>query len=192
IPVMKSDYVSQFETKMHKLVLPATPSKMFDLLSFVKDNLPKDSVVTNADDKKIMKKLAETKRDEPLRILVAEDNPINLKLVQVVLGRYDFIIESASNGEKAVEMCKKVHYDLILMDIDMPIMDGVTANKLIKEYQKSEGIPTTPVVALTSHDMIGERSEILAKGLDEHMAKPLNIARLEMMLERYLGYKSKK
>lgn len=193
IPAVVEDHISEeekSEDRIH-LTLPAMPSKLISILDYIKHKIPDELSIANAHDQKVIEEIAlkEEQSNEPIRILVVEDNPINMKLVKVILARYSFIVEGAENGEIAVEKSKQERFDLILMDIDMPVMDGITATKNIKEYEQAEGIPETPIVALTSHDLVGERSEILSSGLDEHMPKPLNVARLELMLERFVGYK---
>ncbi len=177
-----------------RLTLPALPSQLILALDFVEHHIPDELSIANKHDQQAIEQIAQKEEtvDEPIKILVVEDNPINMKLVKVILGRYNFLVDEAENGEIAVNKSKKERYDLILMDIDMPVMDGITATKNIKAYENQEGIPETPIVALTSHDLVGERAEIISSGLDEHMPKPLNVARLELMLERFLGYKHNK
>ena len=171
------------------LLLPAVPTSINTALSFIKIQVPKEIAESNRQDHAVIQQLAEQAKTEQIKILIVEDNPINLKLVKVVLSRYDFDVDTAENGRIGVNLCKKKRYDVVLMDIDMPVMDGITATKYIKEYENNEGLPETPIVALTSHDLAGERAEIMASGLDEHMPKPLNVARLELMLENYIGFK---
>jgi CheY-like chemotaxis protein len=171
------------------LLLPALPTNINQALAFVESRLPKEVTESNKNDHQAVQQIAEQAKTEKIKILVVEDNPINLKLVKVILSRYDFDVDSAENGKIGLDSCKAKRYDMVLMDIDMPVMDGITATKLIKEYENGEGLSETPIVALTSHDLAGERTEIMSSGLDEHMPKPLNVARLELMLEHYIGYK---
>ena len=171
------------------LLLPAIPTSINTALSFIEVQVPKELAQSNIKDHAVIQQLAKQAKIEQIKILVVEDNPINLKLVKVILSRYDFDVDSAENGQIGVDCCKEKRYDMVLMDIDMPVMDGITATKCIKEYENSEGLSETPIVALTSHDLAGERAEIMASGLDEHMPKPLNVARLELMLENYIGFK---
>jgi signal transduction histidine kinase/DNA-binding NarL/FixJ family response regulator len=120
------------------------------------------------------------------KILVAEDNPINLKLLETILKQNGFRITSAVNGQKAVDAYLKESFDLVLMDIDMPVMDGLTANRLIKEIDKRDGRGFTPVIALTAHALIGDRERIVGAGLDAHLAKPIDKNFLLQTIERYL------
>ncbi len=118
-------------------------------------------------------------------ILLVEDNRINIKWTMMLLGRYDYEVDYAQNGEQAVTMAQKKRYALILMDIDMPIMNGIEATQRIKAYEKQHNLTPTPIVALTSHDQEGEREKILAQGLDEHLGKPLKLSELEDLFNRY-------
>ncbi len=118
-------------------------------------------------------------------ILLVEDNRINIKWTMMLLGRYDYEVDYAQNGEQAVTMAQEKRYALILMDIDMPIMNGIEATQRIKAYEKQHNLTPTPIVALTSHDQEGEREKILAQGLDEHLGKPLKLSELEDLFNRY-------
>lgn len=195
IPTMKLSKLAEFEMLScvkKVLSLPALPSQINQALAFIEKELPVEITQANKEDHQAIQTIAKQAEAKKVKILVVEDNPINLKLVKVILTRYNFEIDSAENGEIGVELCKNNRYDMVLMDIDMPVMDGITATKIIKAYEAEEGLPQTPIVALTSHDLAGERGDILESGLDEHMPKPLNIARLELMLESYIGYKPKR
>lgn len=179
--------------KIEKLMLlPAMPSNINKSLRYIESKLPQEITDANENDHQTIQEIAKKAELEKVKILVVEDNPINLKLIKVVLERYNFEIDSTDNGRDAINMCRNERYNMVLMDIEMPVMDGITATKYIKEYEDKAALSQTPIVALTSHDLADERSEIMASGLDEHMAKPLNITRLELMLEHYLGFKPEK
>ena len=178
------------DLKDYKLQLPLLPSKLiktFDYISkeiaFIKDTQSRASAGTSSlEDLGQKSKIPESKN---LKILLVEDVSFNIKWTIMLLSRYDYDIDYAENGEIAVAMAKQKRYDLILMDIDMPIMNGIEATRLIKSYEKEAGIPYTPIVALTSHDQEGEREEILAQGLDEHLGKPLKLSELEDLFDKY-------
>ena len=174
------------------MFLPAMPSTINQSLQYIESQLPQEVTDSNEHDHQAIQDIAKIAQTQKVKILVVEDNPINLKLIKVVLSRYNFEIDAAENGKIALNMCKDERYSMVLMDIDMPVMDGITATKHIKEYEDEFSLNNTPIIALTSHDLAGERSEIMASGLDEHMPKPLNVARLELMLEHYLGFKPEK
>jgi len=120
------------------------------------------------------------------KILVAEDNPINLRLLETILKHHHFKVISVDNGQKAVDAYLKEPFDLVLMDIDMPVMDGLMANRLIKEIDKRDKRGYTPVIALTAHALLGDRERIMKGGLDAHLAKPIDKNFLLQTIERYL------
>lgn len=136
-----------------------------------------------SEDKKIL--LNTPQQSVQPNILIVEDNPINIKWMKMLFKRYDYAMSYAENGKQAVEMVIQHSFDLILMDINMPVMNGIDATQLIKDHEKRTGVAHTPIVALTSHDQEGEREAILAQGLDEHLGKPLKLSELEDLLHKY-------
>lgn len=120
--------------------------------------------------------------------LVVEDNLINQRLIQILLQEYRVLVSTASNGVEAVEKCKRNHYDIIFMDIDMPEKDGIAATKEIKEALSPND--ATPFVALTAMAMQGDRERLLNEGLDDYLSKPLTREKLENILNKYLKVNS--
>jgi PAS domain S-box-containing protein len=120
----------------------------------------------------------QTEVEHGTRILLTEDNPENVVLVQAYLGNLPLTLDLASNGLQAVEMRKDNAYDMILMDIQMPVMDGLTATREIRAWEKSQIAPRVPIVALTAHALTGARSESLEAGCDGHLTKPVERADL--------------
>ena len=117
---------------------------------------------------------------ENITVLVAEDDPNNFLFYEVILKKKIKQLDHAWNGKDAVSMAKKHHYDLILMDIKMPIMDGLEATKAIKaEY------PDLPVIAQTAYTSNDERKSIMAAGCDEYIAKPVKKQKLLSILQKY-------
>jgi signal transduction histidine kinase/ligand-binding sensor domain-containing protein/CheY-like chemotaxis protein len=111
----------------------------------------------------------------PLHILVAEDNLINQKLIERVLQKLGYSIGMADNGKQAVEQLLLQHYDVVLMDIQMPVMDGMEATRLIRET-----LPYQPyIVALTANAMPEEREIYLKGGMDEYISKPMSLQKLK-------------
>ena len=106
--------------------------------------------------------------DDSTRILLAEDNPMNQLLAKKVLTDFGLEVDIANNGLEALEMFKKSKYDLILMDIQMPEMDGVTATKELREVIKTE----IPIMAMTAHAMKEEIDSFIAAGMNDHISKP--------------------
>jgi CheY-like chemotaxis protein len=117
----------------------------------------------------------------PLKILLAEDNVTNQKLALLVLERLGYLADVASNGIEAVEALRRQPYDVVLMDVQMPEMDGFQATAAIRERERSSG-RHQKIVALTAHVMKGDAERCLAAGMDDYLAKPIDIRRLSEIL----------
>ncbi|OFZ67095.1 MAG: hypothetical protein A2V79_00975 [Betaproteobacteria bacterium RBG_16_56_24] len=109
---------------------------------------------------------------EKLRVLIVDDNEINRKLVRMLVEHLGGEADLAENGVQAVDACNQRDYDLILMDANMPVMDGVEATIRIRELEN--GKRHSPIIALTANAMSGDRERYLAAGMDEYLAKPIN------------------
>ncbi|TMO77599.1 two-component sensor histidine kinase BarA [Pseudoalteromonas aurantia] len=107
----------------------------------------------------------------PLKALIADDNDANLKLLSTLLSEQIESIDTAHNGAQAVGLCKTHKYDLIFMDIQMPIMDGITACKTIREASLNED---TPIIAVTAHALAGEKNQLLKDGFSGYLTKPID------------------
>jgi len=116
--------------------------------------------------------------DAGLRILAAEDNPTNQIVLKTLLGEVGIAPHMVSNGQEAVDAFDASAWDLVLMDIQMPVMDGLTALKRIRQAERQQGTARTPVIALTANAMAHHRAEYLAAGMDAVVAKPINFATL--------------
>jgi len=125
------------------------------------------------------------------KILVAEDNFINQKLIKQILIRYGVSVELANNGLEAFEKRKDEQYDLIFMDIQMPVMDGVEATHEIINYEIEEELTHTPIVALTANALNGDRERFMSEGLDEYIPKPIETNELLFILKKFLEPKMK-
>lgn len=115
----------------------------------------------------------------PLTVLAVDDNPANLKLISALLKERVETVTACSNGQQAVNLATEKKYDLIFMDIQMPLMDGVTACQHIKELELNKD---TPVIAVTAHAMAGERDRLLAAGMDDYLTKPIEEHVLQQVL----------
>jgi signal transduction histidine kinase/ActR/RegA family two-component response regulator len=121
------------------------------------------------------------------RILVAEDNPTNLQVVSVILGKRGFQVESAINGREALTIMTNPNRPaLVLMDCQMPEMDGFQATARIREWEKQNGMPRVPIVALTAGVFDDDKQRCTDSGMDDFLAKPLDIDRLDAALEKWL------
>ena len=118
-----------------------------------------------------------------MKILIAEDDLISYIYLQVFLGKFDIIVIHAENGEQAVEFVKNTpDINLILMDIRMPVMDGIEATKLIKKIR-----PDLPIIAQTADVFDEGKSRILSAGCDEYLVKPLQLEKLNELVNMYLN-----
>jgi CheY-like chemotaxis protein len=108
-----------------------------------------------------------------LRVLLAEDNPVNRTLALRLLGKLGHQVEVANNGEEALGLHARGKFDIILMDVQMPVMGGFEATARIRE-REAAGCPHTPIVAMTAHAMKGDRERCLEAGMDGYLSKPVH------------------
>ncbi len=123
-------------------------------------------------------------------ILLVEDSPDNQLLVRSYLKKTDYCLDVADHGEMAVEKFKTTHYDLILMDIQMPVMDGYTATKTIRAWERDHDLPATPIIALTALALREEGAHILEAGCNTHVTKPVKKSTLLEILHAYKEHAS--
>ena len=128
--------------------------------------------------------------DRPLRILVAEDQPVNQRFVAEILRKQGHLPLLANNGKEAVEIWNDAPLDLVLMDIQMPVMDGLKALAAIRAAEDDTG-RHTPVIALTAHAIVGDQERLMNAGFDGYLAKPLQVANLFEEMARVLEQISK-
>jgi len=121
------------------------------------------------------------------RILVAEDNNISTKVIRGMLGKLNLQPDTASNGEEALNAMKARHYDLVLMDCEMPVLDGFSATEQLRAWEAAEQRPRTPVVALTAHILNEHKERARQAGMDGHMAKPVELSQLRELLEYWIA-----
>ncbi len=119
-----------------------------------------------------------------LRILVAEDNRTNQKVATRVLERMGHYVDVAANGLEAIAALRAASYDLVLMDVQMPEMDGFEATRQIRDGQTGLSQPSIPIVAMTAHAMKGDRERCLEVGMDGYVAKPIEAGALREVIER--------
>jgi signal transduction histidine kinase/ActR/RegA family two-component response regulator len=122
------------------------------------------------------------------RILLAEDTLTNQEVMKAMLHGLGCDVDIVANGQQALEVLKKSHYDLVLMDCQMPDMDGFEATSLFRAYEKEQGLPRVAIVAVTASVLSDERAACLACGMDDVLAKPFKRKELAAMLERWLKH----
>ena len=117
-------------------------------------------------------------------VLVAEDNPASRELVTLVLEELGLTVDLAHDGRMAVDMFGQTRYDCVLMDVRMPVMDGIEATREIRR-RWGDSRPV-PIVAVTAHAMASDRAACLEAGMNDHLPKPYRISTLEEILGRWL------
>lgn len=120
-----------------------------------------------------------------LSILVAEDNPTNQAVIHALLGSFGWRLTIVGDGEKALEAQRTEAFDVILMDVHMPVLDGLAAVRAIRAGEA--GDPCVPIIALTADAMIGDRDQFLASGFDSYVAKPIEAAKLFQAIAHTVG-----
>ncbi|AFJ02771.1 hypothetical protein Q7C_1623 [Methylophaga frappieri] len=123
----------------------------------------------------------------PKRVLIADDIQQNLTLLTLILERQKHIVIQAENGEQALDIFKKSQPDIILMDLQMPVMDGFTATKMIRIYEAENQLTPTPIVALTASVLSEDKIEAKLAGMDGFAHKPIDIRALNVEMARVLG-----
>lgn len=125
--------------------------------------------------------------DHVPRILVVEDNAANQKLILTILQMLHYQVESVSNGKEAIEAWTRSSYDMLLMDGQMPVMDGFEATRIIREREAAESRPRTTIIALTGQAIKGDREQFLASGMDDYLSKPFTLVQIRTMMKNWLS-----
>lgn len=121
-------------------------------------------------------------------ILLVEDNVVNARIGSVILSRHKFHVHVATHGAMALEMVKAQHdlYDVVLMDMHMPGMDGIAATEAIREFEREESLPPVPIIALTADTTEGFRGTCLQAGCSEYMTKPVDYPLLVQLVKKFV------
>ena len=122
-----------------------------------------------------------------LPILLVEDYEPNILVATIMFDNFGYHYEVARNGQEAIERFSTGKYAIILMDVEMPLMDGYQATRLIRDFEITRpDVPVTPIIAITAHAMKGDREKCLASGMDDYIAKPFNPHQLQGILNKYI------
>lgn len=121
----------------------------------------------------------------PIRVLIAEDTPINMQLARMLLEKKGYLVDEAENGQLALNALAQQDYDLVLMDCMMPVMDGYEATRRLRAREAEHNLPRTPVIALTASAIEGDRERCLAAGMDDYLTKPFTAADFQAVVKRW-------
>ena len=121
-----------------------------------------------------------------VRILVVEDNPVNQKLACRLLEKKGYNVDVVNHGEEALAAIQQKDYILVLMDVEMPVMDGVEATRIIRDPVDGLGLMDLPIIALTAHAMAGDRERLLEAGMSDYLQKPLDPPALFRVIRQYV------
>ncbi len=189
IPVVHKEFEDKTLEVISKIediiLLPSLPTNIYKTLQIIWKKTPK-ALISPQD------RVEEKGEINNISILVAEDNPINQKLITTILEQQGYAVTTADNGQIAVDLYEEGEYDIVLMDIDMPIMDGISATRIIKEINHKEKRAYTPIIALTARALAGDRERILSAGLDAHLSKPVDRDFLLTTLDQYIKMKDER
>lgn len=121
-----------------------------------------------------------------IKVLIVEDNEVNQKVLQSMLKNFNFEIIVASNGKEAYEYLKSSRVDLVFMDIQMPVMDGMEATQLIREYEEENKLQAVNIIAVTAHSLDGDKEKFMHSGMNDYISKPIDRNRLGDVLAKWL------
>jgi len=154
-----------------RLMKPVVQPELLDAISLALGQVPaaQQSRAQSAED---------PARDlPPLRVLLAEDSVVNQRLAVAVLEKYGHAVEVAENGQQTLDLWQSAPFDVILMDVEMPVLDGLEATATIRQQEAGTG-RHIPIIAMTAHAMKGDRERCLAAGMDDYVAKPIRVREL--------------
>jgi CheY-like chemotaxis protein len=121
------------------------------------------------------------------RILVAEDTPVNQRLAQALLGKRGYDVTLADDGREAISLYLAQAFDLVLMDMQMPNVDGLEATRAIREWERGNQKPRIPIIAMTANAMEADREHCLEAGMDDFIAKPFNANEMLAVVARHIS-----
>ena len=164
-----------------ELVKPVRPSQLFDVLHTLIASRPEARRQADAED------VPAARPEHGARVLVVEDNAANLKVAVRMIERLGYRGDMAGNGVEAVKALGNLEYDAVLMDCQMPEMDGYEATRHIRRLEQGSARRHTPIIAMTASAMAGDRERCLAAGMDDYISKPIKMHVVAAVLERWLG-----
>jgi len=174
--------VTEFMASVYNTHFPQ-PATTKDILGAL--NVLRVDYITNIVEEKTVE--SSNSLSEDIKILLVDDNKVNQLVANGILEEIGLEADVANNGAEAIEALGKNSYDIILMDCQMPVMDGYEATKVIKSGELGESIKSIPVVAMTANAMDGDKEKCFASGMDDYISKPIDPEKLEAVLRKYLA-----
>jgi PAS domain S-box-containing protein len=178
-PDMQQFERSYFEAYLTK---PVRQSELFDKLSSLLPIDRKRQEQSSSVDENVVLQ----RHTNNVRILLAEDNIVNQKVAQSMLKKLGFRTDTVANGAEAVKALEMIPYDLVLMDVQMPEMDGLAATRLIRYSGSAVLNKDVPIIAMTAHAMKGDRERFIESGMDDYISKPVSMEALKRVLDKWL------
>jgi CheY-like chemotaxis protein len=181
-PIMLLSSVGDERTHEHANLFCSVltkPVKQNLLCSYIANELRHQNGVTHTQQNTSV--LSNLSLKAPLRILVVDDNPINQKLAEHIFKKMGYDPAMASNGREALEILTVQKFDLIMMDVQMPELDGLEATRIIKEQKKLQPV----IIAMTANALDSDRKECLEAGMDDYISKPIRLEEMAAMIEKW-------
>ncbi len=173
--------------ELYQLTKPINPSAIFDLLMNIYGKKEQKHIVKDANELVKDSLTAHKEKLRNARILLVEDNLINQEIACGILSQAGIKVDMASNGRKGVEMVNNHQYDCILMDIQMPLMDGYQATKIIRTNHSKKSLP---IIAMTANAMSGDKDKCLEAGMNDYVSKPIKIEHFFKVISRWTKMKA--
>jgi CheY-like chemotaxis protein/HPt (histidine-containing phosphotransfer) domain-containing protein len=170
------------------LIKPVKKAHLYECLATVLGLV--ESLPASAPGPVITRHLLSEEKKRRIRILIAEDNVVNQKVAVRMLEKLGYRADAVADGREAVRALKRIPYDLVLMDVQMPQMDGFEATRIIRDPDSCILHPHVPIVAMTAHALKGDRQKCLEAGMDDYISKPVALPALQRVIDRYLEARS--
>jgi len=161
---------------------PLCQQKVYDVLGSI---IESDAFVSLRHQGHHEPRIIDRLENRPLRVIAVDDNPANLKLLSALLEDLNVQVTACDSGIKALRHIEQREFDLVLMDIQMPVMDGVEAARRIRVMEKGE--QRTPIIAVTAHALASEKHNLLNSGMDDYVTKPINESQLVHIIHKWTG-----
>ncbi|MCU0287283.1 MAG: response regulator, partial [Acidobacteria bacterium] len=168
------------------LTQPITKEDLYQCLTLILHGQIQGNI--NAGENIIISQQNGERKKQAVRILLAEDNLINRKVAMRMLETLGYKVDAVPDGKEAIEVLSKSTYDLVLMDIQMPEMDGYEATRIIRDPNSMVQDHKVPIIALTANTMKGDREKCIDAGMDDYVGKPIKPEELVQAIEKQLGF----